>query len=320
MFNILLTDYCNRNCPYCFAKKRIENTTINKRWELSMDELEIILRYRGQRRDIPVSLLGGEPTLHTKFPQIVARILEGGYGVKIFSNGVTPYIRELKNEVPIDDVSVIVNLNAPETYTAEEMKELELNFQALTNRICLSFNIFRPDFTWDNLRNAILTWNLLPNIRLGGAQPIQGLYNDFLRENDMKEASERIVTMATDFARDGITIGFDCGFRLCDFTDQQLGKLAECGTAFNFACGPALDIGENLEVWRCFPFSGRKGVTLTDFETIEEIRNHFNEEWVKYKDVGNKPACSGCKQFRNGMCAKGCLSRTITYEQSKTRE
>lgn len=315
--NILLTDYCNRSCPYCFAKKRIENSSLDDRWELSLSELEIILGYCHPGIKFPVSLLGGEPTLHTQFTEIVSTIVKRGNGVKIFSNGTTPNLRKLKDAVSLKNISIIINLNSPETYTPEEMNEIKLNCQSLKKTVCFSFNIYRHDFEWDFLREAILSWDINPMIRLGIAQPIQGLFNEFINEEHMKKTSARIVEMAVDLARDGIALGFDCGFRLCDFTDRQLGMLAECAAAFNFVCGPAMDIGQNLEVWRCFPFSGKKGVTLTDFSSLDEIKSYFLEQWSEYDNYGNKPGCSTCKYGKSMRCYKGCLSRTITYQNAK---
>jgi len=310
MPNLLLTDYCNRSCPYCFAKEKVALGAKAPRWHMSEDELEVVLGYLKRGRDL-VSLLGGEPTLHPRYPSIVRSLVSRGYDLKIFSNGTTPQLREGLADLPETAVRIILNLNPPETYAPEEAAQLEANFRACGARLTLSFNIWTPRFDWRYLREAIVKWGLGKTIRIGLAQPIQGVTNAFLDEPATREACRGLVAMAEALAPEGIIIAFDCGFRLCLFTEEEHGILAECGADQHFLCGPILDIGQGLQVWRCFPFSGQGGVRLTDFKSLEEIRQHFLQQWSNERKQGNGPACAQCAHFRNETCLGGCLSRTV---------
>jgi hypothetical protein len=120
--------------------------------------------------------------------------------------------------------------------------------------------------------------------------------------------------MAEDLAPDGISIGLDCGFRGCGFTEKQRGTLMECGARLMFDCKPILDIGPDLMVWRCFPFSACEGVRLTDFGSLQELIEHFDNEMASYGDIGNMPGCSTCVHRTRGTCNRGCLSRTVNRE------
>jgi len=277
---------------------------------MPLQEFETILTYLEPGRDW-VSLLGGEPTLHSRFKEIVQDLVDSGYDVWIFTNGTTPQLRNGTANVPEGRVRGMLNLNELESYTADEMAELEANCRELGERLCLSFNIYGSRFRWDHLRAAVQKWQLAKVIRLGIAQPIRNTTNVFLPEEEMDSTCRRIVEMAEDLAEDGISLNFDCGFRVCAFSAIERGILAECGTRFSFTCEPVLDIGPGLEVWRCFPFSGDHRVKLTDFDSIKQLEAYFSGLWSEGRSHGNTGACDTCDNKRAGTCHGGCLSRSL---------
>lgn len=276
---------------------------------MSSEELDTILSFMNPEDDV-VSLLGGEPTLHSRFKEIVERVCDDGYNVKIFTNGATAGLRDIHGIAP-NDVKIILNLNMPDTYNSKEWEQIEKNCKLFKEQIALSFNVYRPDFSWDYLKSAILDWQLFPFIRIGMAQPINGIDNAYLKEEDMREASANLVAMAEDLANHGISLGFDCGFRTCNFTQEELGILAECGANFLFACKPVIDIGPGLMTWRCFPFSVGPGVKLTDFESLKEIEQYFVDKWSDIQQVGNTEDCGECRNLKLTTCSGGCLSRSF---------
>jgi organic radical activating enzyme len=308
--NLLLTNICNRNCPYCFALGQIEAGTTRPNWQMSREELGTIVSYLDPRTDV-VSLLGGEPTLHSDFAGIVKWLLAEGFAVKIFTNGCTSKLREIKQFCDMGAVNIILNLNMPDTYNEAEWKQVEKNCQTFGKNIALSFNVFEPDFTWQHTRDAIVNWDLSHNVRVGMTQPIKGMNNTYLLAKDLPRASSRLVEMAEDLAGIGVALGFDCGFRPCDFSTPQLSTLARCGTKFSFVCSPVLDIGPDLMVWRCFPFSVEKGVKLTDFKSFREVEQYFNDKWAAVQKSGNTEDCGTCYNMEIGSCHGGCLSRTF---------
>jgi organic radical activating enzyme len=276
---------------------------------MSWEELETVFTYLDPHVDV-VSLLGGEPTLHSKFKEIVTRVSNKGYSIKIFTNGATAALRGIHGIAP-DEIRIILNLNEPDTYNANEWKQIEKNCTLFKDQIALSFNVFKPDFSWDYLKEAILQWGLNHFVRIGMAQPIKGMNNAFLQEKDLRAASSRLVNMAEDLATHGISIGFDCGFRPWTFTQEELGILAECGTHFLFVCKPVIDIGPQLMTWRCFPFSVGPGVKLTDFASMKELAQYFTEKWSSIQEKGNTDACSDCSNMKTALCSGGCLSRSF---------
>ena len=320
MPNIMLTNYCNRKCPYCFALAQVAVGTCEPHWEISQRELEIVLGYLSVPGDM-VSLLGGEPTLHSRFADIVAEVAARHFKMKIFTNGTTPHLRNIPSEARGEDMRIILNLNAPATYPPEQWDEIERNCRHFSEHISLSFNIDRPDFSWEYLRSVICDWGISRIIRVGLTQPIHGAANHCLSDADLPAACSRLVVMAEDLAKEGITLGLDCGFQQCSFTVEQRGILVQCGTQMLFDCKPILDIGPGLMVWRCFPFSATRGVTLTDFQSLHQIADHFDREWHAQREADGTLRCAKCEAFASASCKGGCLARAVNRmrRSSKTQ-
>ena len=314
MPNILLTNSCNRRCPYCFALAQVQLGVCRSSWEISEAELETVFGYLDYRRDA-VSLLGGEPTLHSRFAEIVAEVAARRFPIKVFTNGTTPRLRTIPGSACHEDLSIILNLNESGSYSRAAWNEIEENARFFGRRLSLSFNVYESAFTWEHLRDVILRGNLTRRIRIGLTQPIHGLGNTYMAEAAVPDACARLVQMAADLAKDGISLGLDCGFRGCAFTNRQLGELLECGAQLLFACKPVLDIGPDLMVWRCFPFSATPGVRLPDFRSLQEVTDHFDRVWAHDMALGNTPSCGSCPSFGR-VCQGGCLSRTVNHSKT----
>jgi hypothetical protein len=309
MPNLLLTNSCNRKCPYCFALAQVELGVCRPSWEMSDAEVETVLGYLDFGRH-PVSLLGGEPTLHSRFAEIVGKIAARRFPIKVFTNGTTARLRSIPDSACNEDLSIILNLNETSSYSRNAWNEIQKNARHFGRRMSLSFNMYQSVFSWEHLREVILRGDLSRRIRIGLAQPIHGLGNAFLAEEAVPDACARLVEMAVDLARDGISLGLDCGFRGCAFTTRQRGVLLECGAQLLFDCQPVLDIGPDLMVWRCFPFSTTPGVRLLDFPSLVEVSAHFDRVWADTMALGNTPDCKCCSHFGQ-TCRGGCLSRTV---------
>ena len=67
MANIMLTEKCNLRCPYCFA----DDFVCDRGKEIPFEELKrVILRIVRESPARKVGLIGGEPTLYSKFAEL----------------------------------------------------------------------------------------------------------------------------------------------------------------------------------------------------------------------------------------------------------
>ena len=96
MANIFLTDRCNLHCPYCFANEFVNESFTEIDSEAYRKAVDFILD--GGRRN-SFGLIGGEPTTHSRFRDILCDIIGDARikGVTVYTNGVLVgrYLNEL---------------------------------------------------------------------------------------------------------------------------------------------------------------------------------------------------------------------------------
>jgi len=92
---VFLTFRCNLNCSYCINKFGEFKSDVK---ELSADDWIRGLSRIETRDDLPITLQGGEPTLHPSFYQIVRELHENGKYLDLLTNGLFD-IREFCKEI-----------------------------------------------------------------------------------------------------------------------------------------------------------------------------------------------------------------------------
>ena len=91
--NILLTTTCSRRCPYCFAQERVtlEPGAPTKRTappHISREDFSRAIEFAKTGAARQVGILGGEPSLHPQFTELLELAWDAGFHTKIFSNGM----------------------------------------------------------------------------------------------------------------------------------------------------------------------------------------------------------------------------------------
>lgn len=83
MPNLMLTNWCNYKCPYCFGMDFMAPQMAKK--NMSQETFSHILSWLSQTPDIDsIHLMGGEPTLHPDFEGFVAELLVRDYPITVF--------------------------------------------------------------------------------------------------------------------------------------------------------------------------------------------------------------------------------------------
>jgi hypothetical protein len=295
--NILLTTACNLDCDYCFAQSL--RSRAGQR-EMTLQELDWLLSQLDPDVD-EVRLMGGEPTLHSRYGDVMRLVKSSDFIATVFTNGTRPALRQTAPDLPD---RVLLNLNDWQTYSAGQRAEILNNLSALGNRLGLGYTVTRSDFDLSTHRELILAHDLKPVIRLGLAQPVISGRNVFVADADLAAAHRAVADWATRLAADGIRLNFDCGFMRCHFTDRQIEQLIRASAALRFFCAPSLDVGPGLLAWRCYAFSAGPGLDLRQFRLLEEAR-----EWFRQRDQYLAPGCDSCRDHGSGWCQGGCLAR-----------
>jgi len=319
MANILITNYCNNNCSYCFAKEKVslhDLAPVDTKQTMSLGDYGRVLQWLKKSRAVKsdvVKLLGGEPTLHPQFIEFVSLALDEGFTVQVFSNGMIPaqHLERLES-VLIDKVKFLLNTNERQHYSANKLEAMEQTWALLGQRASLGFNIVSPDFDLSFHEEIILRHDLHRSLRLGLAVPLIGKRNQHLPREEYRQTGSRIVEWARRLEKNDILLSLDCGFTMCMFTPEEHGELTLKTRGFKSICQPIIDVGTDLSVWSCFPLSTALTFHLDDGLSLEEMIDRFEQAYRPFKQMGIHPECMGCEYLAREQCRGGCLGYTLT--------
>jgi pyruvate formate lyase activating enzyme len=80
---------CNFRCPWCYAKELVFPELIAKQPDIPWEELSDFLETKKDYLE-GVVICGGEPTLNPELPELIKKIKDMGFKVKLDSNGSNP--------------------------------------------------------------------------------------------------------------------------------------------------------------------------------------------------------------------------------------
>jgi len=310
MSNLLITSKCNRKCSFCFARQRLTSDTENS--NISRENIRKVMAFNKASGTDQLRLLGGEPSVHPEFLEIVDEAISEKVHVHVFTNGMFPaHITEHLAGLPDEAISFLCNISPQARDSEKQVKNRDYALKQLGPKMTLGITLTSPDFEYDYLIDIIKKYNLRKHIRVGIAQPIVGQENEYLHPDSYKDIGGSIIKMATACVANDILIGFDCGMTLCMFSEEELGQLQTRTEGFKSLCTPILDIGLDLSIWSCFPLSDILNTHLDQFNTRAEINCFYEKTLAPYRNLGCKMECLRCDFKRRGQCFGGCLAHSI---------
>lgn len=321
MPNVLITTQCNKKCPYCFAKEKVEigikkKAAVDK--EISLENLNIIIDFFKKSGVNQFSLIGGEPTIHSKILEIINILISHDFVVHIFTNGLwSSKLVELIKNIPSNKLTFLININSPDITPKEEWDLINKNLKAIAGRenVTLGINIYKENFDYEYLVNLCIKYGF-KRIRWSLTNPIYGKNNNqFVPLESAHKYAQRIVDFTDICGKNNIFTDNDCSIPLCMFTEEQIGKMVINGvnglTDNSCAEGP-IDIGTDLSIWKCFAFSEFTHHKLTDFKNIEQIHKYFKTIFhPQEKKLSSMDKCVDCSIKKRSLCSGGCLAHSI---------
>ncbi|MBN2280916.1 MAG: anaerobic ribonucleoside-triphosphate reductase activating protein [Candidatus Marinimicrobia bacterium] len=101
---VLFTQGCNFRCPYCHNPELVDPGLFT-----TPKNIEEILKFLEIRKGLldGVVITGGEPTLHQDLPELMQRIKNLGYKIKLDTNGTNPtMLRRVIDEALVDYIAM----------------------------------------------------------------------------------------------------------------------------------------------------------------------------------------------------------------------
>lgn len=292
-----------------------------------------------------VGIIGGEPTLHSKFSKILTLLINDDRVKKalIYTNGINlnRYFHLLQNP----KFHFLVNCNSSKQIGSVLYNRLVFNLTRLVeydrenslDRVTVGYNIYYPNFDYDYIMD------LLKRLGLGTLR-MSIVVPDFSRSDCESAVSyflrgkEQFLRFLDDMLNNDIVPCFDCNKMLsCLYTDQDFlylkhlffngsirknAYLNDTFSIFNFysKCYPVLDIYWDLTVSRCFGVSDFGKTSITEFANIKELRDYFIENVDnKLKNIPTSENCSSCREGKKGYCFGGCLGfKLVEYRRQNS--
>jgi hypothetical protein len=311
MTNLAISAVCNQKCPYCFTTDHLGAVTHREAF-VTIEAFEASLDFLDRSHMDEVRLLGGEPTLHPQFPQLVTLALARHKKITVFSNGLMPeQSAACLAELPPGECTVIVNVGSPVPGSDDVFLQQSSTLRRLASQALVGFNIYRPDFQAEFLLPLVKETGCRPMIRLGLAQPCLSGANEYLRPVHYQFVGAKITRLAQAAARWNVKLAFDCGFVRCMFSDRDLATLKTLEADVGWQCGPIPDVDTTGQVIHCYPLSRFLRLPLTLDADAPAWRQVFEQHTQPYRQAGIFQECSTCFFKQSKECSGGCLSLTM---------
>jgi len=308
MANLSITNVCNRNCVYCFAGDTL--TEFGKTY-MSVETYNKALDYLRRSEIKQVRLLGGEPTLHPDFLKFVEKALEMNFDIMLFTNGlVTKNILDYLESIPAGRLSVLLNTIHP---TDQDTRGIELQgkmMARLRGSVIAGVNIYNSKQDLHYLLDYVSEFNLKKEIRLGISHSVLSQNNVSLHPKEYHKTGYKIALLKESAIKNGIILGFDCGFVPCMFPEEYLDLLSEEIQRAGTCCHPIIDMLSDGSFISCYPLNNLLKIQITQELNSKALIEHFEKALMPYSEVGIYPFCTTCQLFKN-RCNGGCMSYKI---------
>lgn len=310
MTNLMLTNYCNYKCPYCFGVDFMFPKVSRK--EMSLETLEGLLDWMDKtpKNKSAVHLMGGEPTLHSQFEEVVFKILERGRQIVIFSNLASPKAPEYAEKLANFNISWVVNVNSPKLWNDVQNDRIRRALKTLGQKASITFNI-NPDGDDDMWAvDLIREYDLSRWIKVGFVLPTMTGSNYALEDEQYPVVAKKLINLLKNTQQYGIKAAFECGVPTCAFTDEQLGYLWSIGCTFDSNCDSRLDVSPEGLVIYCLPMSEIAKVHYTEFDNYFAAKKFFDDKLLPYRRLGRNENCFNCV-LADSICRSGCVAKIL---------
>ena len=315
MANISIVNYCNLKCPYCFANDMINNDN----YTISLEELNKILDFCKKTGEF-VGIIGGEPTLHPQFNEILNKFKEYklfymNRRVKIFSNGIElePY---LYSDNFYDYFELLININHPDCLTNEQYNKTVKTLDklkednAFLKAAGLSCNFYPLRNDYDYIWDIIKKYDI-KELRVSACAPGGQLKKFIGKKEEYYNIVKDIFIKQCELAKkNNIFLTLDCNnVPLCYYTNKELELIKSITMQAHRICDdPVVDIMFGKKISACFGAYDLIDHDLFDFNDMNEVRRYLKLNKVYPKIIKNGTGkCATCKQYELAQCQGGCL-------------
>lgn len=329
MANIMMTDICNLRCPYCFANEFV-NKDSNEISEENFDKAVDFIIGDGTHKT--VGLIGGEPTLHSKFDILLRKLIRNCHvhAIVVYTNGIL--LDKYWDLMTNPKVHLLINCNSPSDIGGKCFQRMERNLDKLFldkqfhEQATLGINMYSPMFQFDYLLTLLKRYDL-HRVRVSLTVPNTDAGRNVDAHLYFKQMKPRMFEFFHALLSSEIIPNFDCNkIPHCLLSEDDLlsfKKYLDIPFIRNHIqlsninnirvrCRPVIDIRQDLTAVRCFGLSEYTKTNIEDFKSISDLELYYigSIDAFAYNSAYSSK-CADCYERKVLSCTGGCLAFKI---------
>ncbi|MFH0773524.1 MAG: radical SAM protein [bacterium] len=308
--NILITNYCNQNCPFCFARREMKSES-NQMRAMTLKQFKKIAT-KVKKHHSFLRLMGGEPLIHPQAKSILTYAAKHFAHIQIFTNGIFSDKLNVLFQKP-SSYQLIVNCSTP-AYRAnpkikQEIIRHMMNAEGAARAV--SITLQKGEDGKQTAKNIMTEMPFIHDFRVGIANPIVGM-KDANPFTALGLLGKNLTLLVREIKKDKPTarIVFNCGFIRCMFTNKEYTYVKKHVAMIGWGClgkQASFDLGTDEKAFFCFPFSDNK-IDSQKLSVSKTSGTLFFEHYKRWKCSAYEK-CKTCKWhgFTLNKCPGPCL-------------
>ena len=313
--NIMITTRCNLTCEYCFAKN------IGVEGDMSLVNFQKCLTFISKSPKQIVRLIGGEPTLHPHFSEILKLIVDSKFAeLHIFSNCIMNdnALASIIEAAKSIRVLIIGNLNGAEICGSNGISRYDYVISQLKYAgidITVGMNIYNPNMNFDYFFDSVRK-HKIQTIRLSIAVlPMPSIKRV---ENYYQTHIDKYIEFLLNAHSIGCKVENDCNsIPMCYYSSmqQEVVRTLYPELLIPAKCAPSIDILPNLDVIRCFGCKSLPRINLEAVSSASQMFAFFSCAIDRRYDRMTIDLCEACDYKK--ACRPACLGVLSNIENSR---
>ncbi len=328
IIELLLTDHCNQNCSFCFAREEMKSPL---KKEMSISDIKMVKKQLLKNGILNVALTGGEPTLHTHFIEVVNLMMDEFFRININTNGtfsdeITAFLKSMGKRV-----TLFFNVSTPGFLLNKKMrKKIIERIDELSDTAGVSVVITSK---FNSAKEAKMILDLLGDkiikkvtVRLGVEGVIAGAGNYNSIEDFPLIGPHFIEAYKYAARKKPKDIRFGKSITPCMFSTKDLRFLKKKGYMKTVHCHPESEgrwfgINPAMQTFMCYPLSTRDRLRITPNSDLKRIKKYYLDKQRKYKKKYVLPQCLKCPFYglEEDKCPGPCAGYRINALEERER-
>ncbi|MCX5834371.1 MAG: radical SAM protein [Deltaproteobacteria bacterium] len=317
MPTVILTTRCPNSCEWCFARAKMEAYRAKGVLEMGWEDFVFVVDFHERSGLKNINLLGGDPMLHSRLPDLLDYLRERGFHTQVGTTGAVPArLVDRLAEAKYPRLEFGVNSTSYFDYDPEKRKLMDYFMSNISYPVGISYTFTDRD-VYEGSINPLLDrmamihkFSLIPHLTLQIAVPYIGT-RCFVPFDGYGKVIELLELWIGVLEKNGISHHLDCHcIPRCQLpaNSESLQIAKSACTSFVF------DIGPDREIWPCFPLSERT-CKLDQFTDLNDVQTFFSA-LLGSEDILYEENCAECPERLNKTCHGGCRGFHVLRRES----